>query len=145
MRGLAACLCLIGQSVAAETCATLGSTGLALPISEAHEVVEQGKGVVIFFEPEGRSPRLIGIQRAEGVDPSGGVVLANGMTLDYEARTEGAVGSGGAVAGLVGILSGTSVFGVTCSMQAEVPDAEWCLPVLGALRPAADGCGGEKG
>jgi hypothetical protein len=137
-------VCLAGQAAAAETCATLGSTGLVLAIEEAHEVVDHGKGVTIILEPEGRSPRVIGIQPADGVEPLGGVVLANGMTLDYETKTEEAVGSGGAVAGLVGALSGTSVFAVVCSMQSEFPDAEWCLPYLGRLRTEAEACPKEK-
>ena len=140
MRGLAFCMCLVGQVAAAGSCERLVGTGLVLTLDEAHEVVEQGKGVAIFLEPEGRSPRMIVIQRADGVEPPGGVVLGNGMTLDYWTKTEDAVGSGGAVAGLAGILSGAASYAVTCSMQGEVPDAEWCLPVLGALRTEAEGC-----
>lgn len=133
-------MCLVGQAAAAGTCERLVGTGLVLTLDEAHDVVEQGKGVAIFLEPDGRSPRMIVIQRADGVDPPGGVVLGNGMTLDYETRTEEAVGSGGAVAGLVGILSSAAIYAVTCSMQGDRPEAEWCLPVLGALRTEAEGC-----
>ena len=85
---------------------------------------------------------MILIQRADGVEPSGGTILANGMTLDFETKTEEAVGSGGAVTGLVGILSGAATFAVTCSMQGENPDPEWCLPYLGRLRTEAEGCVG---
>jgi hypothetical protein len=113
---------------------------LFLTLDEAYEVHEHAKGVTIFLEPEGRSPRMIVIQRAEGVEPRGGSVLSNGMTLDYSTKTEEAAGSGGAVAGLVGILSGGAVFAVTCTMQGEIPDAEWCLPLFGRLRTEADGC-----
>jgi hypothetical protein len=145
MRWLAFVFCLFGQTATAETCVKLGGTAHVLMLGGAYEIVEREDGATILIEPNGRSPRMIVLNRADGVElGDDGVVLKNGLKLDYDTSTEEAAGSGGAVAGLVGLLGSDPPLAVTCSMQSEIPDAEWCLPILGQLRSEADGCTEEE-
>jgi hypothetical protein len=145
MRGLALSLCLIGQQVGAATCFTFGDTGLMLTVDGAFTMEERDGGAVLTLAPQARSPFTISLGPPDALDTPKSLVLENGMTFVYGTATEEAVGSGGAAAFLEGVLGSVSPLGVTCAMQGEVPDAEWCLPVLGRLRTEAEGCetGGE--
>jgi hypothetical protein len=139
MRGIVICLCLIAGPAAAD-CVEFGDTGFVISVDGNFSLVERDGGAVLTLEPDGRAPRVISVGPVEGIEPTDTVILQNGITLEYLTDTEDAVGSGGAAAFLMGVLGSTPPLGVTCTMQGEVPDAAWCLPVLGDLRPMAEGC-----
>jgi hypothetical protein len=139
MKAIVICLCLAAGPAAAD-CLEFGDTGLVLSVEGNFSLVEREGGAVLTLEPEGRAPRVLSVGPADPIETSETVSLENGMTLDYLTDTEEAVGSGGAVAVLLGVLGTTPPLGVTCTMQGEFPDATWCLPVLEGLRPLAQGC-----
>jgi hypothetical protein len=136
--------CLMGQSVSAD-CLIIGD--FALSVEEEVGLIEEVNGVTVLFEPDGRAPSSLTLFALGAMpDPVDGPalpeteVLPNGMTLRYSSEVDEVVGSGGAETRLNGWLDSTPALGVSCSAQAEEPNAEWCVPILGDLRPKAEGC-----
>jgi hypothetical protein len=134
-------LLVAAPHVAAADCVEMGDTGLSLTVQGSYTVQEMDGKVALTFGANTRAPSTITLDmNAEGVRTSETAVLENGMSLAYRTETGEAVGSGGAETVLEGIISSEPTVKVTCAMQGENPDAAWCIPVLGKLRPMADGC-----
>jgi hypothetical protein len=142
MKALVIAVCLMGQPALAD-CLILGD--FALAVEEDVGLIERADGVTVVFAPGGRAPSDLALTfltaPPEGADLPETEVLRNGLTLRYATEVAEAGGSGGAETLLTGWLDSSPPMGVACSGQAEVPDADWCVPVLGALRPRAEGCG----
>lgn len=66
--------------------------------------------------------------------------LPNGMKLYYSLGLYEPEGNAGALADLTGWLDGELPLGVGCRAQQKIPNAEWCLSLLGKLRPETEGC-----
>ncbi len=146
MKTLAIAFCLIGQPVLAD-CLILGD--FVLSVEEEVGLIELADGVQVVFNPEGRAPSTLTLMPLSDVSDladdralTESEVLGHGWTLRYAAQEDEAVGSGGAETRLRGWIDSTPPLRVACSAQSEFPDAEWCLAVLGKLRPKAEGCGG---
>jgi hypothetical protein len=136
---LALVIGLIAQPTLAD-CISFGDTGLLISLEGAYSMSESDGGATLTIEPDGRAPKVIAIAPAEEIDAQRTVTLENGMSFAYWTETEEAVGSGGAAAFLQGRLESSPPLTVTCTMQAEIPDAEWCLPLLGSIRTMTEGC-----
>ncbi|MGL5011643.1 MAG: hypothetical protein ACRC6I_17335 [Paracoccaceae bacterium] len=142
--------CLMGQPGLAE-CLDLGA--FVLPFEGEVLVQEVTGAVVIDFTPGGRAASEVMLVEVRGNPTEKDVadLLAGfpqrfttraGLTLAYETMVGEAVGSGGAEdVGLTGVLDSTPPLMVSCRTQAEYPNPEWCLPMIDALRPKAEGCG----
>jgi hypothetical protein len=132
---------MIGQPGLAGDCVNLGP--FVLPVAGDVEVVETAQGMQVIFNAGGRSPSVIWFYYPESLNNTAmqhAAVLANAMTLHYSSQVDEAVGSGGAETRLSGWLTSTPPVVVSCTAQAEYPNAEWCLPIIGQLRPKDDGC-----
>jgi hypothetical protein len=132
---------MIGQAAFAGDCVNLGP--FVLPVEGDVEVVEIAQGLQVIFNAGGRSPSVIAFYYPESLNNTAmqhAAVLANAMTLHYTSQVDEAVGSGGAETRLSGWLTSTPPVVVSCTAQAEYPNAEWCLPIIGQLRPKDDGC-----
>jgi hypothetical protein len=145
MKAWVIAFCLMGQQGSAD-CLILRD--FVLSVEAEVGLIERPDGWTVVFEPDGRAPSeltLISIQRVP--DPADGPVLpqsevlGNGWTLRYAFEVDEAVGSGGAETRLSGWIDSTPPLAVSCTAQAEHPNAEWCVPILGSLRPKAEGCG----
>ena len=144
MKGLVAALCLTGQAAAAD-CLTLGDLGYVLPVEGDVTVTELPNEVMLDLAPGGRAPKIIRIGSLAGVDLTGASaretkVLSNGLIARYGTTVGDAAGSGGAEVFLSGWLEGDVPVSIGCMTQQEYTNPEWCLPILGELRPAANGC-----
>jgi hypothetical protein len=135
---------LMGQPALAD-CLILRD--FVLSVEEEVGLVERADGWRVVFEPDGRAPSELTLISLEGmIDPANGAVLpesevfSNGWTLRYRVEVDEAMGSGGAETRLGGWIDSTPPLGVSCTAQAEYPDADWCLPILDRLRPKAEGC-----
>jgi hypothetical protein len=138
---LGVALVAFAPQVAFADCVEMGDTGLLLTLDGSYTVQEMDGKAVLTIGANTRAPSTITLDTsANGVRTSETTVLENGMSLAYRTETREAVGSGGAEAFLDGIISSEPTVRVTCTMQGEVPDAAWCIPVLGKLRPQEDGC-----
>jgi hypothetical protein len=108
-------------------------------------LVERADGVTLVFVPDGRAPSELALTflaaPPEGLDLPETELLRNGLTLRYATEVAEAGGSGGAETLLTGWLDSSPSVEVICRAQAEMPDAAWCVPLLGALRPRAESCG----
>jgi hypothetical protein len=117
----------------------------ALPMgSDDVDMMMKDHGLTLILNADGRAPSTISFTSTPVLDDSGMtevVTLQNGLTLHYAAEVMQAEGSGGATTHLVGWLNTLPPLSVTCTAQAEVPDAAWCMPILGDLRPKSEGCG----
>jgi hypothetical protein len=141
LRLLGTALFAVAPQVAFSDCVEMGETGLLLTLDGSYTVQEMDGRVVLTFGADTRAPSAITLDLdASEVRTSETTVLENGMSLAYRTETVEAVGSGGAEAFLEGIISSEPTVKITCTMQAEVPDAAWCIPVIGKLRPQEDGC-----
>jgi hypothetical protein len=140
-RAWAVMIGMIGQPVFAGDCVNLGP--FVLPVEGDVEMVEIAQGLQIIFNAGGRSPSVITFYFPQSLDTTAmqhTAVLANAMTLHYTSQVDEAVGSGGAETRLSGWLTSTPPLIVSCTAQAEYPNAEWCLPIIGQIRPKDDGC-----
>ena len=142
MKAVVIAVCLVGQPALAD-CLILGD--FALAVEEEVGLVERVDGVTVVFVPDGRAPSDLALTFLTappvGLDLPETEVLRNGLTLRYATEVAEAVGSGGAETLLTGWLDSVPPLGVACRGQAEVPDADWCVAVLGQLRPRVEGCG----
>ena len=143
----AVALCLCGQIAAAE-CLRIGDTGYVLPVDGEVTVTKREGSVQIDLAPGARAPQLITFYTlaglaVEGASAPSSALLPNGLTLQYSTQTRDAEGSGGAEVMLSGWLEGGIPLAVSCETQTEYGGPEWCVPVLGTLRPVETGCENE--
>jgi hypothetical protein len=138
-RSLAVVICAMAQPAMGD-CISFGDTGLLINVDGAYQMSERDGGATLTLEPNGRAPKVIAIGAAEVIDAQTTVILENGLSLAYWTDVEEAVGSGGGAAFLQGRLESAPPMNVTCMMQDESPEAEWCLPLLGQIRTMAEGC-----
>jgi hypothetical protein len=130
------------QPALAGDCMVFDAFALRLESSDV-DMAEMDDGLTLIFNAEGRAPSQIVFTSTSALDDTGMskvTVMQNGMTLHYMTEVGGAVGSGGAETRLRGWINSLPPLAVTCEAQAETPDAAWCVPILGGLRPKADGC-----
>lgn len=144
-RALAAAVCLAGPAGA--ECLALGDLGYVLPVEGEVAVTEEpGRpGLLLDFAPGGRAPKMIWLFSRNSIEPTGEAPpesrdLPNGLVAHYGTRVDQGEGSGGSEVMLSGWLEGDASLGVACWTQQEYPSPEWCLPILGELRPETDGC-----
>lgn len=150
MKLLAALLCLLGHPVWAD-CLDLTPLGLTLGVEEPVTLKQDAEGVALQFDPQGRAPRGIALiplpagHAYQSMDWPKHADLGAGWTIAYASGVVEAEGSGGAEAQLQGWMSGPASLAVSCTRQGESPDPEWCLPILGQLRPIAEqSCGAAR-
>jgi hypothetical protein len=144
MRGLIAAFCLVGQGAAAD-CLVLGDLGYVLSVDPPHDVTAHGRFVTLdltaasgtFTQVQFFS--LAGFGTPERTAPEH-VELPNGMTLYYSLGLYEPEGNAGSLADLTVWLDVVAPLGVSCWQQQKVSNPKWCLPILGHLRPAAEGC-----
>jgi hypothetical protein len=142
---LAVGLCFLGQTAAAD-CVVLGDLGYVLPVEGDVNVFETENGLTLDLSPGGRGPQLIRLMSLQGMaladtDLPETELLPNGLTARYATEEDEAAGSGGAEVRLSGWLEGEEpLIGIGCFTQTEYGGPEWCLPILGELRPEAEGC-----
>jgi hypothetical protein len=130
------------QPALAGDCLMFDAFALRVESSDVDMVAMDG-GLTLIFNSKGRAPSRIAFASTDHLDDTGMsevAVLPNGLTLHYLTEVDEAMGSGGADARLRGWVNSLPPLSVTCSAQDETPDAAWCVPVLGGLRPKADGC-----
>jgi hypothetical protein len=143
MRGLVAVFCL--ASPAGAECLTLGDLGYVLPVDGEVTVTELSGEVTLDLAPGGRAPKIVRIGSLAGKDlvPDPTLdreELPNGLVAHYRTTVDEAAGSGGSEVLLSGWLEGAVPLGIGCWTQTEYGSPDWCLPILGELRPEADGC-----
>jgi hypothetical protein len=133
---------IMGQPALAGDCMMFDAFALRLESSDV-DMAEMTNGLALIFNTEGRAPSRIVFTSTGALDDTGMTevaVLPNGMTLHYLTEVDEAMGSGGAEVRLRGWVNSLPPLAVTCTAQDETPDAAWCVPVLGGLRPKAYGC-----
>jgi hypothetical protein len=138
VRASVVALCLTGQAASAE-CLPLGDLGYVLELDRPAIAVDES-GVTISSAAQTRTPSTIRLfPMAEASFPKH-TELANGIGLSYTTDVKPADVSGGFEARLSGWFQGAPSLGVQCSTAGKDPDPEWCLPILGQIRPAQAGC-----
>lgn len=149
MKALLAALCLVSQAAAAE-CVVLIDLGYVVSLDPPYDMFVGRQDVTLDFTAAGPAFAEVSFFTFSAMDsfePStlNSRTLPNGLKLHYSTVVAELGGNAAPLATLAGWLEGDVRLGVSCAAQQETPNPEWCLPVLGALRPAADGCGEEEG
>ena len=122
----------------------MGDLGYVLKVDLPPTVTADGPEVTISYGWTTRTPstiRLFPMVKASFPEQT---ELANGIGLSYITGVKAADVSGGFEATLSGWFQGSPSLGVQCSIAGKDPDPEWCLPILGQLRPAQAGCDTRK-
>jgi hypothetical protein len=150
VRGLYIAVIGLFPQVATADCLRMTDMGYAL-LADPEVQMTVGPGfVTLEFAPDGRSSKTLSLVAVEadaflGATAGESRTLTNGIVVNYDTQISEAEGSGGAEAILWGWLETNPPVQVSCHMQAEQPDARWCVAVLEELRPLAEGCPGKGG
>jgi hypothetical protein len=135
---------MIGHAAAAD-CVVLGDLGYVLPVDPPYDLRSHGLFVTVDLTEASGTFTEIGLFSLEDlVTPERSAPeyaeLPNGMTVYYSLGLSEPKGSAGPIADLTGWLDADVPLGVSCWTRQEIPNPEWCLPILGQLRPEAEGC-----
>lgn len=145
MKALLSALCLVSHAAAAE-CVVLSDLGYVVPLDPPYEMFVGKQEVTLDLTAAGPAFGEVSVFTFSALDSfepetlEESKALPNGLKLHYSTVVAELGGNAAPLATLAGWLEGDVRLGVSCMSQQEIPNPEWCLMILGKLRPEADGC-----